>query len=521
MLRNSITAPVGESSKLRLRGLFVVLPVVGLGLLTGCSTVKPRPLETGKVMEMGAEAREASRVGVEPINGPLTLEESIARALKYNLNQRSRLIEQSLAVNLWKAGKFDMLPSALASAGWTHRDEELITRSRDSVTRLPSLANPSVSSDRAHWNYEMGLSWSVIDFALGYYGARQNADRVLIAGEHRRKAMHELTRDVTTAFWRMASAQRLRDDVRATIGRAETAVDASAKAEEEGLGSPLESLRFRRQLLENIRLLSNIEREFSTARATLGNLINAPLGQEFTVAEPETPSNVAILDIPVERMEEVALLQNAELREQIYDERIAAVEVRKTIAKLFPDLSFNYSLHHSTDRYLINEQWNQAGVSISQNLGGLLSAPARKRLAEGGVELARQRRIAAQMALLAQVHIARLELAASFNQLALSDRIWSIDQSIRSTMANRADAQTESELSRVATETATIVSLLRRYQALAEFQSSVGAMQATLGMEIDLGSVDGMSLAELSSAIGGWQRSWNEGRLPEIPVANP
>ncbi len=96
-------------------------------------------------------------------------------------------------MNLWKAGKFDMLPAALASAGWTHRDEELITRSRDSVTRLPSLANPSVSSDRAHLNYEMGLSWSVIDFALGYYGAKQNADRVLIAGEHRRKAMHELT----------------------------------------------------------------------------------------------------------------------------------------------------------------------------------------------------------------------------------------------------------------------------------------------------------------------------------------
>lgn len=80
MLRKPTSAPVGESTRLRLRGLLVVLPVVGLGLLTGCSTVKPKSLESAKMSEMGAEAREASRLGVEPINGPLTLEESIARA---------------------------------------------------------------------------------------------------------------------------------------------------------------------------------------------------------------------------------------------------------------------------------------------------------------------------------------------------------------------------------------------------------------------------------------------------------
>lgn len=500
-------------------GLALVLPLLAIGAATGCSTIKPKPIEDSKLIELGKAAREASRADVEPITSGVTLEEAIARALKYNLNQRARLIEQSLAVNLWKAGQFDMIPSAIAVGSGTRRNNELITRSRDSVTRAPSLANPSVSSDRAYTSAELGLSWSVIDFTLGYYSAKQNADRILIAAEHRRKAMHELTRDVIVAFWRMAGAQRLREDVRKTIDSAEAAIADSAKAGSEGLQAPIETLRFQRQLLENVRLLTNIDRDFAAARATLGNLINAPVGEEFMVVEPNVEANVKILDVPVERMEELALLKNADLREQIYDERIAAVEVRKTIAKMFPDLSFNYSLHASNDSYLINDQWNQAGLAISQNLGTLLSAPVRKRLADGGVELARQRRIAAQMALLAQVHIARLELAASFNMLRLSDRIWSIDQSIRSNMANRTEAQAESQLSRVATDTATIVSMLRRYQALAEFQSSAGALQSTLGMEISLDSLQRMSLPELTAAVSAWQTAWTEGRVPGAPEA--
>ena len=489
--------------------------------LSGCSTIKPKPLETSKMLELGKAASLSAAQDVPPLGATLTLEESIARALKYNLNQRARLIEQSLALNIWKAGNYDMLPKALASAGRSYRDTDLITRSKDSVTGLPSLANPSISSDRTSNLYDIGFSWSVVDFTLGYYNARQNADRVLIASEHRRKAMHALTRDVTIAFWRMASAQRLLSEVRATIASAEAALASAAKANDAGLRSPVENLRFQRQLLENIRLLSNIEKDCSSARATLANLINAPLGQDFAVAEPATPPNIRILDLPVERMEELALLQNADLREQYYNERIAVEEVRKTIAKLLPDLSFNYTLRHSTDSYLVNDTWQQAGLVLSQNLGNLASAPARKRLADGGVALARERRVAAQMALLAQVHIARLDLAASYNQLQLSERIWTIDQGIRGHVASREAAQTESMLGKVASDTASIVSMLRRYQALAEFQASAGALQSTLGMEIDVDSISTQPLADITASVSAWQQAWQSGELPANPGFSP
>jgi outer membrane protein TolC len=495
----------------------VVVVTALLGSLAGCSSIKPNPIDPAKMLEMGKKATVTAGTGVEPITQVLTLDEAIARALKYNLNQRAHLIEQALALNIWKAGNYDMLPRALASAGYTHRDSDLITRSKDSVTGLPSLANPSISSDRNATLYDLGFSWSVVDFTLGYYNAQQNADRILIAAEQRRKAMHVLTRDVTIAFWRMVSAQRLLGEVRSTIADAESAVAESVKANQEGLRSPIENLRFQRQLLENIRLLANIEKDFAAARATLANLINAPLSSDFTVSEPVDDATIRILDTPVEQMEELAILQNADLREQAYNERIAVKEVRKTIAKLLPDLSFTYNLRHSTDNYLINDSWQEAGVVLSQNLGNLLSAPARKRLADGGVELAKQRRIAAQMALLAQVHIARIDLASTYSQLQLSNRIWTIDQDIRGHISSREAAQTESELSKVSSATAAIVSMLRRYQALAEFHAAAGTLQATLGMEIDLASVGDQPLDQLTAAVSAWQKRWQAGELPSLP----
>jgi outer membrane protein TolC len=456
---------------------------------------------------------------VEPITRALSLDEALARALKYNLNQRAQLMEQAIALNVWQAGNFDMLPRALATAGYHNRNRDLITRSQDSVTGQPSLANPYISSERTYETADLGVSWSVIDFTVAYYNAKQNADRVLIAAEHRRKAMHTLTRDVTVAFWRMASAQRLREEVKRTIGAAEAALADAAQANSEGLRSPGDNLRYQRQLLENIRLLSSIEKDFSVARWTLANLINAPLNQEFSVQEPQQQPNIAILAVPAERMEEIALLQNADLREQLYSQRIAAQEVRKSLAKLFPNLSFTDTLRYSTDSFLINKSWNEAGIVLSQNLTGLLSAPANRRMAKAGVALTEQRRLAVQMALLAQVQIARRELAASHQQLMFADRIWLLDQDITRLTSNREDAQADSKLAKVSADTAAIVSMLRRYQALAEFNAAAGALQATLGLQIDLRSVKDLSLSELTQAITSWQQAWQSGQINLAPEA--
>jgi hypothetical protein len=112
------------------------------------------------------------------------------------------------------------------------------------------------------------------------------------------------------------------------------------------------------------------------------------------------------------------------------------------------------------------------------------------------------------------MHIARLQYTNAVQQFQRSDAIWVIDDRINSHVANREQAQTVSKLDRVATQTASILSLLRRYQSLAQVHAAASKLQATLGMEPDIGSVQDMSLADLQKSIGRAIKRWENGELP-------
>ncbi|MDH3209760.1 MAG: TolC family protein [Burkholderiaceae bacterium] len=484
--------------------------------ITGCGSLAPAPLTHTEIVARAQSDHHVAQADVEPIKGPLSLEEAIARALKYNLERRTRMMEEAVALNQLDVSQYDMLPKLVASVGYHKRSEHATTRAVDSVTGSPSLANPFISNDRTHTVSDLGLTWSVLDFGLSYYGAQQNADRVLIASERRRKAMHVLIQNVRTAFWRAASAQKLLGEVERAIALAEEALADSRKAEEERLRPPLESMRFQRQLLENLRLLEAIEHDQATARVELSSLINAPLARELTVAEPTEGISKRMLDLPVERMEDVAIAQNADIREQFYKTRIARVETRRTLLKLFPNLSFDYSLNHDSDSHLVHDSWNKAGALLSFNLVNLFSAPAQQRLAEAGVTLSEQRRVATQMAVLAQVHVARLQYASAYQQFVRADAISEVDERINQQVSAREKAQSTSKLDKVANNTTAILSLLRRYQALAQLNVAASRLQATLGLEPRLMGVRDQSLAELTTSIALALRQWNQGSLPVL-----
>ncbi|HEX5394091.1 MAG TPA: TolC family protein [Rhodocyclaceae bacterium] len=479
----------------------LLVSIVTALLLGGCASIQPEPLTAPEIAAASATDRQQAQKDVEPLQGALTLEEAIARAIKYNLDRRTRLMEETLAQGQLEVGKYDMLPKLVASAGYHERDKDLITRSKDSVTGAPSLAHPYISSDRASTTTDLSITWSLLDFGQSYYASKQNADRVLIATEHRRKAMHNLIQDVRTAFWRTASAQKLRNDVRGAIAAAEDALNDSRKVEAERLRNPLDALRYQRQVLENLRLLEAIEQELSTARIELASLINLPLAQDFTVAEPSEALGTGWANAPVEILEEQAIANNADLRESFYNARIASQETRRALLKIFPGLSFSYGVKSSDDSYLIHQNWSEAGAQISFNLLGILSAPAQMRLADAGVAVADQKRMTTQMAILTQVHVARLQYRNALRQFERADAIWNVDNTIAEHMANREQAQTQTKLDRVANQTSAILSQLRRYQALAQVHAAAGKLQATLGLEPNISGSQELSLSQLTQAV--------------------
>jgi outer membrane protein TolC len=363
--------------------------------LSACTTVRTVPLSNGEVLSTNQADAKAARVGVAPIEQPLTLEEAMARALKHNLDRRSRLMEEALARRQFDASTYDMLPKLLATAGYSWRNNDKIS---DSMPQAGGARVPgAISQDRDHSLAGLEFSWSLLDYSLGYYGARQQGDRMFVAVEKRRKAMHLLMQDVRTVYWRAAAAQQLSEPVRKTIEMAEEALADSRTAQAQRLRNPVDTLRYQRQLLENMRLLEAIGQELASAQVELSQLVNAQIGQRIVLADLDAAApSTAPLEIPVRTLEEVTLANNADLREAHYNSRIARDEVRRTMARLFPNINVNWALRYDSDSYLVNKDWQEAGVQLSFNLFNLISGPSQMRLAEAGVSLADQRRMAMQ-----------------------------------------------------------------------------------------------------------------------------
>ncbi len=487
-------------------------------VLGGCGN-PPLKVLGNESIELNQRDGKAMRQDVEAITGPLTLEEAMARALKYNLDRRAKMMEEALALNQLEVSRYDMLPRIMADAGYQGRNNDRISQSRRAGT-TELVPSQYISQDQSHHLADLGLSWNMLDFGLGYHGANQQADRLLIATERRRKATHLLLQDLRTAYWRAAAAQKMRGDVSKTIAMAEGAMADSRKIEETRTRNPLDTLRYQRQILENMRLLEAIDQELSSAQIELAALINAPLGQPIEVVEtPIADLPSAALSISLERLEEAALANNPDLREQHYSRRIAAEEVRKTMLRMYPNISFNYGLKYDSDSYLVNRNWNETGLQLSFNVFNLLTGPSQIKLAEAGVALADQRRMAMRMAVITQVHLARMQLVNASSQYKRADVIFDTDRKIADQASNREAARVMSNLDRVTHETSAILSLLRRYQALSQVQTSENRLLASIGLEPGIGSTGELSLAELTRQVRGNASPWQELMTP--PVARP
>ncbi len=482
------------------------LALIIVATLTGC-TVAPQDFSQADISRINEADRSAAFAEMEPHGDIIALDEAIARALKYNLDQRVRLMEQSLASKQLEAGNYDMLPKLLANAGYSSRDDY-------SARYSALLDNPSefqesnsseldVSSEKSHTTADLTLSWNLLDFGASYYTAKQNGDKLLIANERRRKAMHTLIQNVRTAYWRAVAAEKLNERVRHTIGTAEQALQDSYRLSKERVSTPDESLRFQRNLLESLRLLESVEREMASARIELSSLIGLLPGTRFKLQEPEV--EVQPLEVDMAVLEAQALVQNADLREQFYNVRIAAQDTRKALLSLLPGISFEYGLNYDDDRFLLDEQWRTAGMRVSANLFNLISAPSRMRAAEKNEALAEARRMALQMSVLTQVHLARHQYNDSLRQFTRADQLYQVDAQLEAITSSKAQSNLIGEQTLIAANVTSILSELRRYQAMAKVQESIGRLQSSLGMEPELNaSVDGLSLAELRTRVQGW-----------------
>ncbi len=486
--------------------------VIAATIMVGCA-VTPHPLTSDEQRSMLQADQQAMFAGQDPVSGPITIDEAMARALKYNLDQRVKVMEEALTHKQLDLSNFDLLPKLTAAAGYTNRSNVLASSSQDVVTGQQSLA-PSTSSDETLRRADLSFSWNVLDFGVSYFNARQSADQVLAAGERRRKVVQMLMQQVRLAYWQALGAQRLEQEIEPLLQQTRQALDDSQTIEKEQLNAPLTALSYQRELLDLVLRLQSIRDELRQAKPRLAALMNLRPGQPFELSSP-TNFVEPKLDIAPDKMEEIALLHRPELIEADYKERISVAETRKAIAKLLPGVELSLGGHYDSNSYVVNNKWGDAGFQISWNLLNLFNAHNVKAAAKAQYDLAREQRLALNMAVLTQVHVAWLDYNGRAQQFQLTQRLNDVEQRILQHTRNATASSAEGRLAEIRAATSALMTELRRYQSYAALQGAYGQMLASLGLDPVPPVVASHDLHALETAIRETEQKWRAPSLPE------
>ena len=493
-IKNHSLATINNFKTFKPKLLAVMIAV----MLGGCS-VLPQKATKQEVESRVKEDVAKMYTNQEPITGSIGLEEAVARTLKYNLDYRLKKMESALALGIADYSKYDMWPALLANAGYRARSNFAGGNSIGIEDGIESLRS-STSEERGFGQAGAEFSWNVLDFGVSYYRAKQNADQFLIAEERRRKLVQNMIQDVRAAYWRALGAQRLTNDAAEILIRADKALLKSREAEAQKIISPALGLNYQRALLDATSLINQRRQDLEFAKRELAALMSVPPGQDFMLAEAV---EIKLPPVPTDNLalEEMALLQRPELREEDFKKRITAAETRKQMLSFMPNLNIAAGVQTNSNDFLYNKNWQQASVGVTWNLLKLFSLPALKVTQAEQVKVDEARRTALSMAILTQLRVSVERYRLALEDYKLADTAANVDMRLANYTKASVSAKLESELEAIRTQARAVLGNYQKANTYANAQIAFGRMYNTLGFDPLEDNYDGNSIGDLTTKV--------------------
>lgn len=450
--------------------------------LTGCSSLEPRPTTREEVRQRVVDDQVSMYSAQEPLTGPITFYEAAARALKYNLDYRLKLMESALAANLRDVTSNEMLPQLVASAGYTARSNDSGGTSVGIEDRQVSL-RPSTSEQRYHKLANLGLTWNLLDFGVAYFRTQQRSDQILMAEERRRKVAQNVLQDVRNAYWRALAAQRLKPQVDELLKRTNAAIKAAREAEDKGLLPKQEVLAYQRALLDAVSLLTIRRQDLEFAQSELSALMSLPPGTPLVLADTQEGALPTVVT-PEPQLEQMALQYRPELMEEWYRKRVSENDLKIAKAQLWPNIGIDLSTNYDSNEFLYNNYWAAAGVRVSVNLFRLLQLPALNAQQESQTKTDDLRRLALSMAILTQVRVGVLRYRLSLQEVEFADESLRVDTSLLDYARAARKTSFGSELEVIRAEGRYLLSRYEREAAYSDAQAAWGRLFNSIGFDV-------------------------------------
>jgi outer membrane protein TolC len=475
-------------------------------LLAGCGTLKPTAYTPDEIRDRATLDRQLMYTDQEPVTGPISFHEASARALKYNLDYRLKLMENALAKSLNEVSAYEMLPRVVAGAGYVNRNNDSGGRSIGIEDGVESL-RPSTSQERERTLANLTFSWNVLDFGVSYYRAQQKADQVLMAEERRRKVAQNVLQDVRNSYWRALGAQNLLGRVDALLARVNQALARAKQVEKDGLMPQLQVLSYQRALLDAVNLLTLRRQDLELARTELSALMSVPPGTAYTLAENKEESLPPVPD-NFEELERIAMEKRPEIMEEWYRKRVTENDIKAAKLLLWPNLGVDTGWQFDSNTYNYNSNWTDVSARLSWNIMKLAQWPSLERSLENQNKTDDFRRMALSMAVLTQVRVGVQRYGLALADLKFAEESLRVDQRLLQYAQSAVQAKFDSELEVIRSEARALLAEYQRYASYSNAQAAWGRLYNSVGLDVLPESIDSSDIQTLATSIHTTMNQW-------------
>lgn len=393
--------------------------VLGAGLLQGC-----RDADHFRKLRIENADRHFAEIAkrVLPAGKVFPLPECIAAALENNLDIKAQELREAVTKERATAAVLGMLPGLNVDYSGTDRSNEPGASSESIRTGLQSLV-ASKSTEKEVHRVKIELVLGVLDFGLAYFDSIQADDRVVLTSQQKRRAAQNLTMDVVKAYLRIAATQYAMTTTENMISRGEDTEKVLQEIRRAGNLSPLEVLEQKKTFLRLKQRLREYKRSYDNSCIELTSLMgyypSNRIKVDVTCLDSLTEPDLPGIDV----LERLALEERPELAQLDVQSDMVAMEAKKAILMMFPNVRLFGSYTASTNKYLYNQNWLEVGVSSAYDLLRLPTHVTRWRAFDKEIDEIDMRTRALSVGIMAQVRIAHANVLEVKDRYGLSEQI--------------------------------------------------------------------------------------------------
>ncbi|MEW6550806.1 MAG: TolC family protein [Campylobacterota bacterium] len=460
-------------------------------ILVGC-TVKPTPIPENEIKEQIKQDMETIQSAIPAIEKPLSLSDAIELGIQHNRQKKLKIMETALAQQNLDVMHYDMLGDLTANAGYTVRDKYAASASTTFEDGSPSAlgSNPtySVSQDKKSKTADITFSWNILDFGLSYVRAQQQADKFLIAKEKEKKIRHNITQEITNAYYQAITAEHLLSQIQPLMAEVKGALNDTEQIKALRIQNPMQALTYQRELLNIMQDLTKLEKSFISSKLQLAELMGLTPNTKFELAQSiqKRYDDISIPYTDVMQMEQTALENRPELAESRYQERISQKDITAAKLSMLPGITLNAGLNYNDSKYLLNNEWNTYGASVSWNLLNVFKGAAETDMAKSKNEIAKEQKLALSMAVISQVHLSLVNFAQAKREYELSAQALDVSEQILEQQNIMNKVQTTSKLFVIKEKLSYLLATLKHQMAYAGLQNSHAMIYVSMGLEPQL-----------------------------------